>query len=573
VPEQKERTKIHVMSNVNMDVMKAFLEKACPVSFPPPEIKFSGYNQYMQDILNPSSELYKFSPDYILFFLDGNELYAGQGNRIFFAGLKEAEKMTEEKIGELGRLLSMITSRLHAKILINTLVLNPCHSFTLLEFNNRDRSFVVLEHLYNCKISGLSDARIFIVDFNSLCRSFGYRNLYDQRLWYIGRIKLSQKGLHELARLYFHYMAAIEGKVKKCIVLDLDNTLWGGIIGEDGIGGIRLGHDGIGRAFVEFQEELLKLKQQGVLLAVNSKNNFNDVREVFESHPAMVLKFDDFVSVKANWDDKITNMKEIAGELNIGMDSFVFIDDSDFERELVKKELPMIVVPDFPKDPAFLSSWLIDVYQEFFPRVKLSQEDLERTQMYKAQAQREQVKKAVRNIEDFLKQLEMKATIYINPETLIPRIAQLTQKTNQFNLTTKRYSEADIQAFMETGNFIFALDLSDRFGPNGVTGLIMIRITDQSLFIDNFLLSCRVIGREVERVFIGFVINWIGKQGLKQKKIHGAYVPTQKNGMVADLYDRLGFAKTADHEWVWDVGKAYALPALIEIEKVVPDGR
>lgn len=567
--EPRALKKIYFMSNVNMDIIKPFLRKAYNSFFTDTEIMFSGYNQYMQDIVNPDSALYAFKPDYIILFLDGDELFGPGKNRVFFNGTDETEALVRERIDNLSALLTALKGRLDSIILVNTIVLDPCNSFSMLEYNNAGRSYSDLEHLFNRRLADITDGRTFVVDFRGLSGSLGYENLFDRRLWYIGRIRLSRRGLEELVKLYLSYLKAIEGKVRKCIVLDLDNTLWGGIIGEDGIGGIRLGRDGIGLAYVEFQEELRNLKDQGFLLAINSKNNLDDIMEVFGSHPAMVLRIDDFVSIKVNWTDKVTNMKEIADEVNIGIDSLLFIDDSEFERELVKKELPMIEVPDFPRDPAYLKGWLTGLSREFLPKIKLIREDVERTAMYKAQAQREQGMKGAQSIEDFLVSLEMKATVYENSRTLIPRMSQLTQRTNQFNLTTKRYSEAEIEAFMDRGNYVYALDVSDKFGPSGIVGLLMLDITGDSVMIDNFLLSCRVIGRDIERALIGFAIDKLRIQGLRHREIVGLYVSTKKNGMVSDLYRRLGFEMAGENRWVLELGKKYVLPDFIEIEEAV----
>jgi FkbH-like protein len=556
-----------------MDILRPFFAKHLEGISLIPDIKFSSYNQYVQDILDTNSRLYSFDPHYVIIFIDGDELFGDEKHSLFLKGPAYVESAANEKITHLKELLASVRTRLNAKFLLNTIILNPGNCYSMLEANSKDKSFTACENIYNSTLSGLADDQIFIVDFRNACAVSGYKTLFDQRLWYVGRIKLSQVGMEELTKLYASYIKAIEGKTKKCIILDLDNTLWGGVIGEDGIEGIKLARDGIGMAFVDFQEQLIQISKQGVLLAINSKNNFNDIKEVFTKHPDMVLTLDDFSCVRINWNDKISNMIEISEELNIGLDSFVFIDDSPFERHLVKKELPMVSVPDFPDDPAFLRDWLTEIYRQFFPRIKLSREDVERTRMYRAQAQRTHLRKNLKNIEDFLESLDMKARIYINPKGLIQRMAQLTQRTNQFNVMTNRYSESDIQSFMEKGNIIFALELSDRFGSNGVVGLIMIDTQGRTFLINNFLLSCRVIGREVEKTFIGFVIHWLGKQNFKQNLLCGKYIPTKRNTLVKDIYAQLGFKFSDMDTWIWDMRNAYSIPKFIEIQEVIPNDR
>ena len=279
-----------------------------------------------------------------------------------------------------------------------------------------------------------------------------------------------------LASEYANFIAARWGAVRKCIVLDLDNTLWGGVIGEDGMTGIQLGHEGIGLAFVDLQRELLNLRQKGILLAICSKNNPEDAYEVIRKHPAMILREGHFAAVEINWNDKAENICEIARRLNIGADSLVFIDDSPVERERVREAIPEVAVPEWPQDPCESKRALGRVAGEYFLKFDISGDDRRRGEMYHAQAERERLAESAGNLEDFFRSLQMKITIGGADLETLPRVTELTQKTNQFNLTTRRYTEPELAAISANEGYrIYWLKLEDRFGPNGIVGVLILR--------------------------------------------------------------------------------------------------
>ncbi|MBQ3881213.1 MAG: HAD-IIIC family phosphatase, partial [Bacteroidales bacterium] len=350
-------------------------------------------------------------------------------------------------------------------------------------------------------------------------------------------------------------MESIALKRKKCLVLDLDNTLWGGVLGEDGISGIKIGGDYPGKAFHFFQESLLELSKSGVILAVCSKNNEEDVFEAWEKNPFMVLRKEHFSAMRINWTDKATNLREIASELNIGLDSFVFVDDNPTERELIRQMLPMVSVPEFPSQPYELPEFYLRLVKDYFKVYSVTAEDRKKTEQYKANAARAHARRSFTDFKDFLRSLEMKVTVEAANEFNIPRIAQMTQKTNQFNLTTRRYTDADVRTFLEKGWKIWCISVADRFGDNGITGAVFF----DGRRIDTLLLSCRILGKGIETAFIRTVLGLVKADGFD--KVIAEYIPTAKNAQVKDFYDRCGFTLTGEdaegvRSYVVDLKKA-----------------
>jgi len=332
---------------------------------------------------------------------------------------------------------------------------------------------------------------------------------------------------------------AINYKRKKCLVLDLDNTLWGGILGEDGIDGVKLGGDYPGNAFRDFQANIKMAANAGVMLAVCSKNNIEDVKEMWAKHPENILRENDFVCIKSNWDDKAKNIAEIAQELNIGLDSFVFIDDNPRERERVKTELPMVEVPDFPDQPFELFDFFTKIYSDFFQIHRLTNEDSKKTKQYKENTLRNQLKNSIGSIDEYIKNLNIELSIFVNSN--ISRVAQMTQKTNQFNLTTKRYSESEINNFIENGHYIYSLGVKDKFGDNGITAaaIVLLNKHNNSADIDSYLLSCRILGKNIENIFLKYILNQLYDRGIIN--VTAKYSKTKKNSQTTSFYENNNF--------------------------------
>jgi FkbH-like protein len=379
----------------------------------------------------------------------------------------------------------------------------------------------------------------FYVDINLCLMRIGARHFYDARYWHIARAPYSRAALEEIALEDGKFIRALQGKAKKCLVLDCDNVLWGGIIGEDGLEGIHLGASHPGSAYQAFQTKLLSLFQRGVILALCSKNNEADVWEVFRSHPEMVLKEEHISAAQINWHDKASNLRRIAEDLNIGLDSIVFADDSEFEIELVRSALPQVEVIHLPEKRAVD---FLDLMAScgWFDTLALSDEDRARGRMYRAELERKRAKETVKDLPSYLSSLKMEVEISRADVLNIPRIAQLTQRTNQFNLTNRRYSDADIRALAESpGSTVLTLKVNDRFGDSGLVGAAVLRYAENSAEIDAFLISCRVIGRGVEDVFLEECLELLQKQSVCH--LIGRYVRTKKNVLVAEFYPRHGF--------------------------------
>ena len=565
--------RLALLASSNLDLLERPLTDRLVERGFSPKIWNPGFNQYRQAILDPSSGLYQEKSEAILLHLDAGDLFAGCLVRPYDHSIEDIPAIVEAARADVSSLVGTIAARLpSATVFLNTLCYADLSgTYHGLEYNS-GFSFRQIVASYNAGLRELAcnSAHVVVVDVEALMEAAGAERWFDPRLWYLGRIPLSAHAHGLLASEYANFIAARWGDVRKCIVLDLDNTLWGGIIGEDGMTGIQLGHEGIGFAFVDFERELLNLRQKGILLAICSKNNPEDAYEVIREHPAMVLREEHFAAVEINWNDKAENIREIAHRLNIGVNSLVFIDDSPVERKRVRDAVPEVAVPEWPQDPCDYKRALCRVAGECFLKFDISEDDRRRGEMYHAQAERERLAESAGDLKDFFRSLQMKITIATVDHETLPRVSELTRKTNQFNLTARRYTESELAAMSaDPGCRVYWLKLEDRFGPNGIVGvLILRRQSAERWHIDTFLLSCRVIGRTVEEALLGYAVREL--QELGATCITGEYIPTAKNGMVANLYGKLDFARTGSSEkrteWALDLKqKSMAVPEWFEI--------
>ncbi len=382
---------------------------------------------------------------------------------------------------------------------------------------------------------------IKIFNFASFFRSENISSPIDWKYYYYSLMVINPRIAGKFSVWFRNQLNALELKRKKCLVLDLDNTLWEGILGEDGLKGVKVGGPYPGNAFADFQAGIKELSKNGIILAICSKNNEADVEAVWDGLVGMKLSKDDFAAFRINWNNKAENIRSLADELNIGLDSFVFIDDSPTERDLIRGMLPMVEVPEFPDKPYELPMFLKQLINNYFQTYLLTSEDLVKTRQYKENVKRTELQKKYSNFDDYINHLNIELMVEDLNDNNIIRIVQMTQKTNQFNLTTHRYTESDIKKFREDGALINCLSAKDRFGAHGITGLIIIKFIDDrsSGMIDTLLLSCRILGKKIEEQFIIFVINKLFKKGFN--KIFAEYIPTAKNSQVAEFYDKLGF--------------------------------
>lgn len=354
-----------------------------------------------------------------------------------------------------------------------------------------------------------------------------------------------------------------KGRFKKCVVLDLDNTLWGGIIGDDGIEGIQVGSLGIGKAFTRLQKWLKELSRRGIILAVCSKNDEEVARQPFLRHAEMVLRLDDISVFVANWESKADNIARIRQILNIGYDSMVFLDDNPAEREIVRQHLPEVAVPELPEDPAYYLPHLISL--NLFETPSHSRTDADRTRQYQEESRRQQLAQSVTNMDEFLESLQMQAKVNSFEEHDVERISQLTLRSNQFNLRTVRYGVAEVRRIMQDPSYeTFSVELSDRFGNYGLISLVIAKVSDEGqAFIDTWIMSCRVLKRTVESLLFNHVAERLRSRGVGV--LEGEYLPTEKNRLVSDLLPRLGFTHVGEGRYSIDIHQAGPLPTKITI--------
>jgi len=392
---------------------------------------------------------------------------------------------------------------------------------------------------------------LVINDINYLSARYGLQKWSDPQDWYLYKYSLAIDAIPFLAFSVANLIKSIFGKNKKVLVLDLDNTLWEGVIGDDGPEGIELGEDtSIGQAFSEFQKYIKMHSDIGVLLAINSKNDAKNALAGL-THPDCILKPEDFLVIKANWNNKDSNIREIANELNLGADSFVFVDDNIVERDIVKKGIPGVAVPEIGTVENYIMA--IDG-AGYFEAIELSEEDIQRNQMYQVNAERESLQKEHLDYNEYLLSLEMKAEIKNFESIYLSRITQLTNKTNQFNLTTRRFSKGDIEAIMKDDSTIKIYGrLKDKFGDNGITSLVIGRIEDTCLHIELWLMSCRVIKRNLEFAMMDALVQEASKHGVE--KIKGYYIKTEKNEMVKEFFGSVGFTmvENFDDDTTWEL--------------------
>ena len=381
-------------------------------------------------------------------------------------------------------------------------------------------------------------ANVKIVNISDFLAGYSQKDIVDNRYYLTAQMPYNPQLIRPFQAWWKRKKEEMAMQRKKCLVLDLDNTLWGGVVGEDGVEGIALSGSYPGKAFHLWQEGLKELQRSGVMLAICSKNNMPDVDEIWAKRDDMVLRKEDFVTMRINWQDKATNLHELAQELNIGLDAMVFVDDNPTERELIRQQLPMVVVPEFPKQPYDLLNLYRELVDNYFGTYRLTDEDKQKTQQYIANAQRAKAQSAFINMEDYLRSLEMKLQIRQVTDVTLPRVAQLTQKTNQFNLTTRRYTEDDIKKMLVDGAQVWTLSVADKFGNYGLTGVMIIKDN----VIDSLLMSCRVLGKGIEMAFVRSVLKQYAGE------IRAEYIPTAKNAQVADFWNRVGMKELKKDE-------------------------
>ncbi len=491
---------------------------------------FSDFDTFEQEVRDTNSETNVGKYDLILLtlWLDGL-LPAGGSYPNSLDGVYERVAALVERLRENTSALVAVTT-----------FLPP--SFALGSARREKGSLGVALDQVNARLAELAVAkdRIYVINSASLVEKNGEAQSLDSRFWYLYRAPFKNDYLSALASELVALVTSQKGGTKKVLALDCDNTLWGGIIGEDGIEGIALDPQKYpGAAFYDFQRQCLELKRQGTLLALCSKNNEPDVDAVLAQHPHCLLKKDDFAAVFVNWQNKAQNLIDLAGVLNLGLDSLVFVDDNPVECGLVQQQVPEVTVLQVPANPYDLTRLL----REFrgFDKLTVSQEDLGRSKMYREEAERTRERERHADLDAYLKSLALEVELREPRAEEIPRTAQLTQKTNQFNLTTRRYSHGEIEERLNSDRYrVVVMTVKDKFGDYGLTGVGIVERCGDEASIEALLMSCRVLGRKVENAFVKQLLekasSWPGVT-----RVQGTYLPSAKNQQVADFYDRLGF--------------------------------
>ena len=559
----EKKLKVAILSSFTLNGLNEILHVKCSELGIRYQSYLAGYNQYNQEFLNSQSDFYKFSPDVTFLVLDIRNFLGDNFHFPYNLSDDERKSLVKEKIHHLENIIQNFEKNSNSKLVITNFNIPSYSPNGIIESKSVFGFHEMIEEI-NKLLRNISknNNSVYIYDFNQFISKYGEKNVFDYRQFHVGDIQIALNFVPHFGDELMGFIKPITGTNRKCIVLDLDNTIWGGIVGEDGFEGIQLDHTSNGKAFVDFQKELLSLWNQGVILAINSKNNFDDAMKVIREHPNMILREKNFASIQINWNDKAHNIKQIADEINIGLNSIVFFDDDKLNRERIRQEFPDVLTVELPDDPSQFSTILKDLND--FNVLQRTDEDVKRGQMYAQQRERKKLENSISSLDDFLQQLDIKVKMKKSNEFLIPRISQLTLKTNQFNLTTKRYQEEEIRTLANDKKFIVGCaQVLDKFGDNGITNVYIINKEDKTWIIDTFLLSCRVMGRGVEDAILSEILKDAKQNGISQ--IKAEFIPTQKNMPAENFLSDNGFKKDGSF-WIYNLNNEIKSPNHLEVE-------
>jgi FkbH-like protein len=530
--------KISILSNIIVHQIKEILEYQLRTGGINANVVLGDYDNIVQDSLK-----YKES-NAVLIFWELCNIIDGLQFKIDLFDARQLNEIFEKTKSEIDLVLKNLGKT--SLVLLNV--------FTSLSFSTSARRKTKLEELADQLNQYLADnipVNVRLVELDKVIASIGVEDSFDYRYYYSSKALYTVNFFKSYAEYVKPFIMSVNGKAKKALIFDCDNTLWKGILGEDGYDNIEMSprtKDGL--IFAEIQSIALALNKQGILICLCSKNNPEDVDKVIKSHPDMQLRDKHITINKSNWSDKVSNLREIAQELNIGLDSFVIVDDSKFEVNLIRELLPEVTVLQVP-ERLYEYPKLLRENSGLFYNLSFTDEDHKKIEMYNQQAKRESSRNEFTDIENYLASLELNMTVYQDEDSIIPRMSQMSQKTNQFNLTTKRYTEGDIKNFIDDDSAnVFAFSVADKFGDSGITGLCIIIFNDknQTAVIDTFLMSCRIIGRNIEYAFIDYLVDILKSN--KINEIQAKYIKTQKNGQVKTFYDKCSFRLTDSNESV-----------------------
>ncbi len=514
----------------------------------------SEYNTVEQTLLEPGSDFYAFKPDFVIFVT----AVQGVRDRLLAVDREQRPATAAREADALVAQVRRAAQGTGARVLVHELVVpheRPWGNLT----DQVDGALPAAVRAINERLRKAAESldNVHVLGCDAIASWLGKQFWFDERLWFYSKSFCHPNALQHVAAQAVDIMRAGLGKSIKCIALDLDNTLWGGVIGDDGLEGIHLGELGDGEAYVRFQRWLKELSARGILLAVCSKNDEAKAREPFREHRDMVLHESDFACFIANWEDKAANLRLLAKRLNIGLEAIAFFDDAPFERNLVRELVPEVCVPEMPEDPSEFVPYLEGL--NLFETLQVSAEDRQRTEFYRANAQREEEQAKFSDVNAYLTSLNMVAEFERFDDAHLPRIAQLVQRTNQFNLTTIRHSAAELKHFADSPDcYPFYVNLADRFGDNGLIALVIGKRAGQALDILSWLMSCRVIARRLEEFMLDRLVELARAAGLRT--LRGRHVPTKKNQMVEKHYEKLGFLPV-ERGTAWELEVAAHVPS------------
>lgn len=542
--------RVALLSNFTLDMLVPHIITSLAMLRTTGECYVAPYNQYFQDVLNEGSELHQFNPTILLLNLTMRELLPDLFYR--FAEMKHEQRWQQanEAIEHVIKWVNLTKQQFSANILVANYILPPNAQLGIADHNEPETEIEFYQKLnekLRYELKHIEQAHL--LDVATLASKVGWQRIYDPKFYYTAKMFWSEEFMQAVGQEIARYSIAWRGLAKKCLVLDLDNTLWGGVLGEEGVTGIKVGKgDPVSEAYRDFQYKIKSLKQRGIVLAICSKNNLEDVEEAFAVRNDMPLSLTDFATIRINWEMKHQNIQEIAEELNIGTDSLVFIDDDPAEISLIRQMIPetlSILLPEAHEEiPALLDRL------PYFEKLHVLDTDKEKTQQYIQNKKRVNLESSTTNLEDYLKSLSTQVELKPVCTEDIPRIHQLFTKTNQFNLTTIRYSLSDIQRDLANENCdLWCYSVNDNFGDLGDVGLLLIKRCSHEAYIDSFIMSCRAMGRGIEFA----IINWLKSHyllTLNLDQITAKYLPTKKNKPVKNLYTDNGFItlKESDDE-------------------------
>ncbi|HOX67028.1 MAG TPA: HAD-IIIC family phosphatase [Burkholderiaceae bacterium] len=525
------------------------------------------YDQVMQAALSADSPIHQAKCDAVLVAVDHRGLPLA-----FTPGDPQgAQASVQAALGHLEMIRRGLHSNSKAICIMQTLprpVESTFGSFDLVLPGTPRQLIDEINRGIAMSVAGTED---LLLDVAHIAETVGLADWHDPTLWNMAKLPFASDFLPLYADHVCRLIASVRGKSRKCLILDLDNTLWGGVIGDDGVEGIVIGQgDATGEAHLQVQRTALALRDRGVVLAVSSKNTDEIARQPFRKHPEMLLREEHFAVFQANWNDKATNIKAIAEELSLGLDAMVFLDDNPVERGLVRRMLPQVAVPELPENAALYARTLLAA--GYFEAIAFSGEDRQRANFYQDNARRVTLQKQAGDIDAYLASLNMQMTLQPFDDTGRARIAQLINKSNQFNLTTRRYTEAEVAAAqIDPDAFTLQVRLTDAFGDNGMISVLICRRQGTDWHIDTWLMSCRVLGRKVEVAVLQELMSQAAERGVL--RLIGNYLPTEKNKLVEDHYDKLGFTLLQKSEagastWELLVAGAPAATLPIAIQRV-----